>query len=487
VNGFNSSVAITVEGLPQGITSSPAFPFSVAAGSSRQFTFSAPAAAGTFPLVILGSSGDLSNVAAFTLTATPQPNPFLVSASYYPWYSPAAWEYVDCGAGSLRGNLVPTELPALGEYDSQSEATISQQIAWSAGAGINVWDMEWISPNDSLDTTFRNYVLTNPHIGDIRIAMFYDYAIRFGSDFNLTQDKINTILSDLTYLAQTYFNHPSYLKVQGGRPVVFIYVTRALTPISAVQSMAASIRSTMSQLGYNIYLIGDEYFPLTPPDPVRISIWDGIFGYAAYDGTGGYSDQNGFLALHQTMEDQYQAVAQQNGVDFVPSISPGFNDRAVRRVCANNPALARRTGAGADEGSMFNSFLGNIAIPLTPKSNIKMIHITSFNEWHEDTQIEPTVVTPMTTQDDSPTGDQYTQGLIYQGYGTTYLDIIRNQIAAAVAQSRQSRQERAVAGTRPHRPLPNMSAYGGIPFWRPPLFGLELLPFRNSRGACFEP
>jgi hypothetical protein len=88
VNGFNSSVAITVEGLPQGITSTPPFPFSVAAGSSQQFTFSAPAAAGTFPLVILGSSGDLSNAAAFTLTATPQPNPFLVSSSYYPWYFP---------------------------------------------------------------------------------------------------------------------------------------------------------------------------------------------------------------------------------------------------------------------------------------------------------------------------------------------------------------------------------------------------------------
>jgi hypothetical protein len=82
-----------------------------------------------------------------------------------------------------------------------------------------------------------------------------------------------------------------------------------------------------------------------------------------------------------------------------------------------------------------------------------MIHITSFNEWHEDTQIEPTVVTPFTTQDTSPTGAQYTQGLIYEGYGTTYLDIVRNQIAAAVALSRQSHQEKAVAGS-PTAPSP---------------------------------
>jgi hypothetical protein len=40
-------------------------------------------------------------------------------------------------------------------------------------------------------------------------------------------------------------------------------------------------------------------------------------------------------------------------------------------------------------------------------------------------------VTAPTTTDTSPTGLQYTQGLVYQGYGTTYLDILRNTIAVA--------------------------------------------------------
>jgi hypothetical protein len=41
------------------------------------------------------------------------------------------------------------------------------------------------------------------------------------------------------------------------------------------------------------------------------------------------------------------------------------------------------------------------------------------------------VITDPTTTDDSPTGTQFTQGLVYQGYGTTYLDIVRKSIAAA--------------------------------------------------------
>jgi hypothetical protein len=439
-NGFAGAVSFDLEGLPQGITSSPASPFSVSGGASQQVTFSAPAAAGTFPVIFLGESGTLSHSAMLTLTVTPPAQPFLIAATYFPWYIPSGWVYQECYEGTLRGELIPSQLPALGEYISAQEEVVTQQIAWSSAAGVNVWAMEWISPNDLLDTTLSGTILTNPHIGDIKFAIFYDYAIRFLGDFNLTQDKINTVLSDFTYFAGAYFNKPSYLKVDQGKPVVFLYATRALNPVSSVQAMASSIRTALSDMGYNVYLIGDEYYALTPPDPVRISIWDGIFGFDTYLGYSGYSDDNGYLALHQAMEGEYETVAQQNGVDFIPSLTPGFNDRAVRRVCANNPPLARRTSANAPEGSMFLSFLRDIALPYAMNSRLKMVHIATFNEWHEDTMIEPSVVTSPTSRDTSPTGAEYTQGLIYQGYGTLYMDIIRNQISAALGTGQVTRK-----------------------------------------------
>jgi hypothetical protein len=431
VNGFTSVVSVTISGFPNGINSSPASPFTLTAGMSQQVTFSAPAAAGTFTVEFQGASGTLSHSADATLTVTPPQSPYLVSASYYPWYNANSWEYAECYNGTLRGELIPAQLPVLGKYDSGQEDVVTQQIAWSAAAGINVWDLEWVMPNDLLDSNLQKTVLTNPHIGDIHLAMFYDYAIRFNNDNNLTPDKVTTIVSDFQYLAARYFTHPSYLKVGQARPVVFFYDALNLQPVSAVQPMVASIRQAMSAAGFNVYLIGDEYYPLRAPDPARIGNWDAIFGYNPYATQAGYSDDNGFLTLQAKMYQQYEAVAQQLGVDFVPSLVPGFNDRAVRRTCANNPALARRTSADAPEGSMFAKFLNDLALPYANNSQLKMIHITTFNEWHEDTQIEPSVLNAPTTIDTSPTGSQYTQGLVYQGYGTTYLDILRNEIAIA--------------------------------------------------------
>jgi hypothetical protein len=436
-NGFADSASVSVSGFPLGITVSPASPFTLTAGLNQTVTFSAPAAAGTFDVNFSAASGALVRSTSITLKVTPKPSQYLLAASYYPWYIDElgpnhTWDYLECFYGSLRQELVPQELPTLGQYNSRDQNVITQQIAWSSGAGVNVWALEWAPPDLApIDGVISNVVLKNPHIGDLKFAIFYDYAVQYQTDFNLTPAKISKIAADFSYMAKTYFSNPGYLKVDQGRPVVFFYLTRALTPLSSVQQMATAIRQAASDAGFNIFIIGDEYYAGTPPVPAHIALWDGIFGYDVYVGFKGYSDDNGYLTLHAAMYDQYMAVTQQLGVEFVGSFMPGFNNRATRRICMDIPALARRTSATAPEGSMFRSFLRDIVLPHVRTSRLKMMHITSFNEWREDTEIEPTVITAPTTQDTSASGTQYTQGLIYQGYGTTYLDIIREELANA--------------------------------------------------------
>ena len=56
--------------------------------------------------------------------------------------------------------------------------------------------------------------------------------------------------------------------------------------------------------------------------------------------------------------------------------------------------------------------------------------ITAWNDWNEDTGVQPVPGTP-TTRDDSPSGTAYTQGLTYGGEGDSAFQVLRTDIAAA--------------------------------------------------------
>lgn len=63
--------------------------------------------------------------------------------------------------------------------------------------------------------------------------------------------------------------------------------------------------------------------------------------------------------------------------------------------------------------------------------------VTSFNEWYEDTQIEPTAGRgPTTRKDDSPSADFFTHGDAYPDYGTLYLEILREETTRSATPER---------------------------------------------------
>ena len=71
MNGFASTVSVTITGLPAGATTSPTFPMSVSASSPQQFTVTVPAnaAVGDSTITLHGTSGSLAHDApALTLS-----------------------------------------------------------------------------------------------------------------------------------------------------------------------------------------------------------------------------------------------------------------------------------------------------------------------------------------------------------------------------------------------------------------------------------
>jgi hypothetical protein len=73
----------------------------------------------------------------------------------------------------------------------------------------------------------------------------------------------------------------------------------------------------------------------------------------------------------------------------MPTIAPGYNDTAVRK---GHPGRARYFTDVEDsrEGDVFREMIRQAALPNLDSTCDRMMLVTSFNEWFEDSQIEPT-------------------------------------------------------------------------------------------------
>jgi hypothetical protein len=340
-----------------------------------------------------------------------------VGAYYYPWYGSFSGGHSI--NQSLRGHLVPPQPPAIGLYSSRSSGTISQHIDQSRQANIDFWAVSWWGPNSAEDTTFRTSILAHPRRAELQYAVHYESTGRLGTFAN---PNFTNLIPDFRYLANNYFQNPNYLKIDG-RPVVFMYVTRAYFNTQAARDAVANLRATIvSEFGIEPYIVGDDLFGSV--NVQRAQLWDAITDFDVY-GTVLQSKGSTSAALSQLalVYDNARSAIANVDVGFIPTASPGFNDKGVRD---GHPSAPRYLvdDPNSDEGDLFRRMLKDVVVPRTDPRAGNILMINSFNEWHEDTQIEPTVVAPRTNMDDSA-NQQFTEGYFYEGYGDLYLDILR--------------------------------------------------------------
>ncbi len=347
-------------------------------------------------------------------------SPVLLGAYYYPWYSGEPDEKKrGWMKQALRGRLEPRQLPRLGVYDSRDPKVIEDHIAQSRRAEIDFWTVSWWGPGRREDRALRESILPHRDAAKLKYAVLYESTGRFGS---FDDPDFSHLVPDFEYLAKTYFEHPQYLKIDD-RPVVFIYLTRAYFRGRGLESLA-ELRRRFPKL----YLVGDEVFgPRCRERDVKQ--WDAVTAYDVY----GQSLQR--LGATQSALDHLKAnyerakrIANGAGKAFVPAIGPGFNDRAVREGHVGR-ARAFTDRPDSKEGDVFREMIRQIATPLADERAQRMVMVTSFNEWYEDTQIEATSGRGgITRRDDSESGRFYTEGEAYADYGTLYLDILREEL-----------------------------------------------------------
>ncbi|MFD0747093.1 RICIN domain-containing protein [Phytohabitans flavus] len=301
---------------------------------------------------------------------------------YYPWYgSPAVngsyrhWQQ----GGHTPPQAVGADLyPVLGAYDSGDTRVIDQHMAWIARAGVGVLVYSWWGQGSYEDTLVTRVMDAAARYG-IRVAWHLEpYGTRTAA----------STVSDINYINSRYGGHPAYYRdaAHGNRAAFYVFESLRVTDWSALEQVRAG----------NIVLAQTT-------DTTKVANFGGMY---TYDGIAGATAPGWANA---------SAFCKANGLVWAPSIAPGYiDDRAVPGN--TTPTVTRDNGAAYDR--QWNNALGT-ATGGPPT----WVSITSFNEWHEGSVIEPASSTP-------PGGHGYqtfngAYGLTGAAAETAYLDRTR--------------------------------------------------------------
>jgi hypothetical protein len=256
-----------------------------------------------------------------------------VTAFYYPWYSTQAEDgaYVHWAQDGHTppDNIASSYYPAQGIYSSGDPTVVAHQMTEIRAAGIDQIAVSWWGRGSTEDKRLPE-VMAAAHKDGIAVAAHIE---PYGSR------SVASIVTDVAYLR--------------GLGITTFYIYRAFDlPISDWAAALPGLRAG-----------GGTFFAQT-----------GLVGQAAAAGFNGIYTYD-ILTFGGDKFGRLCAEAHKHHLLCAPSVGPGY---LARRGDGDPRVKPRRNGATYDH--MWRSAIAAHADQVT---------ITSFNEWHEGTQIEP--------------------------------------------------------------------------------------------------
>lgn len=291
-----------------------------------------------------------------TNTAVLHP-PREVLAFYYSWYGPTRhWGKVNVAQHDIEASL---RYPAQGAYDSHDPNVIDGQIASASGAGITGFIATWWGQGSYEDQAVP-LLLAAARMRNFKITVYWETEPAKGAD------QIDKAALDLIYLVSHYGHDRAFLQVDG-KPVIFIY-GRVMAQIPA-EAWPEIIRRAHEKAG-DFLLVADGYTER------NARTFDGLH---TYNICGQVKDKTiaEVDAWAATSYARDVALAREHGLISCVDVIPGYNDTKIR-----HPDLDVDRRNGKLYGNLWEE-----AIRAQPD----WVLITSYNEWHEGSEIEPSL------------------------------------------------------------------------------------------------
>lgn len=277
----------------------------------------------------------------------------LVVAFYYAWYGLDQW--------------VPSKVPDTPAvpYTSSDRSTMIRHVEQAQQAGIDAFAVAWYGPkvhNNQTETNFRTMLEVAGQRG-FRCTVDFETRSPF---FHSQAD----IVGALRYLIDNHAASPAFLRYEG-KPLIFFWAVRNVFTgqgQSAIDAWA-SIRQQ----------VDPQHNTLWIADGANIEFQRVFDGHHLYNIT-----WNPPVNVNTTLSkwgNNVRSYNAQHGTDklWVATVMPGYNDLCIQGR-SNRFAHDRRNGAYYRE-------TWQAAMNSAPD----LMVITSFNEWLEGTQIEPSV------------------------------------------------------------------------------------------------
>jgi|GEM_PF-746748 len=299
----------------------------------------------------------------------------LVGATYYLWYRR---EY---GRSNWDDGHLLT--PLLGEYLSNDSTVISKTIDWMTGYGINTVIL-------SYDPNFMDKIelfMKNPLVKEIKVSFMYECPGRLQEDlrewFPLNEHNLNIMSEDIIRFFEIAEKNGADLLKIDNKYVFQIY--GAATFSGNVSAGMSSLRNIIeSRVGVDVYIIGDHLIltiePAMSEIVVRNSLYfDGISSWAA-----GYLNDGNYGSSYEEYLDvgyrKWRIFCDKNKIGLHPAIIPSFDGRWVSWGNPNEVPVERSP----------KKFRERLEIAYKYATEPKFLIINTYNDFFENTQIEPT-------------------------------------------------------------------------------------------------